>query len=241
MGSTLASARAAEFTEAQKAELGPIIKAYLMQNPEVLRDVMTELEVKQKTAEEAQRLQVVDKRSGDLFNSAFQATVGNPQGKVTIVEFFDYNCGYCKRALDDMAKLLKTEPDMKLVLKDFPVLGPDSIEAAQVASAVRNQLPGDKFWPYHYKLLSSHGRVGKAQALSVAKDMGLDMDQIQRDMDKAATKAGLQQNMELADALNLTGTPSFVVGRDIVVGAVGYDELKGRVDNYVHCGKAECS
>ena len=240
LATTALPARAAEFSDAQKAALGPLIRDYLMQNPEVLRDAMAALEQKQKQDEDAKRLQVVDDESRALFDSPFQATLGNPQAKVSIVEFFDYNCGYCKRALDDMAKIVK-DPNVKVVLKDFPVLGPGSVEAAQVASAVRNQFKGDKFWAYHYKLLSTHGPVGKAQALSVAKDLGADMDLLARDLDKPDIKAGLQKNMQLADALSLTGTPSFVVGHDVVVGAVGYDELKGRLDNYVHCGKAECS
>ncbi|WP_245504049.1 DsbA family protein [Lichenihabitans psoromatis] len=237
----VAPASAAEFTDAQKAALGPIIRDYLVQNPEVVRDAIAALDKKQKDDEETRRLQAVDTSSSDLFNSPYQATLGNPSGKVTLVEFFDYNCGYCKRALDDTAKLLKSEPELKVVLKDFPVLGPGSVEAAQVAGAVRNQFKGDKFWQYHYKLLSSHGPVGKAQALSVAKDLGADMDQIAKDMDKPEIRAGIQQNMQLADMLSLTGTPSYVVGKDVVVGAVGYDELKGRVDNNLRCGKAECS
>ncbi len=235
------SAGDAAFTDAQKAALGPIIKDYLLQNPEVLRDVMGALDKKQKDEEDARRLDVVDRQSADLFSSPFQATLGNPEGKVALVEFFDYNCGYCKRSLDDVSKLLKTEPSLKVVLKDFPVLGPGSVEAAQVASAVRNQFKGDKFWQYHVKLLSTHGPVGKAQALEVAKEQGADMDQVARDMDKPEVRAGIQGNLQMADGLNLTGTPSFVVGRDVVVGAVGYDALKDKVDNYLHCGKAECS
>lgn len=233
--------QAAEFTDAQKSALGPIIRDYLVENPEVLRDAMTALEQKQKTEEDANRGQVVDRNGQQLFSSPYQATVGNPQGKVTLVEFFDYNCGYCKHALDDMAKLLKTEPELKIVLKDFPVLGPGSVEAAQVAGAVRNQFTGDRFWQYHVKLLSTRGPVGKAQALAVAKDLGADMDQVVRDLDKPDIKAGIRENMTLADGLSLTGTPSFVVGRDVVIGAVGYDQLRGRIDNVLHCGKAECS
>ena len=240
-GSAMTPVWAAEFTDAQRSALGPIIRDYLVQNPEVLRDAMTALEQKQKSQEDANRGQVVDSSRQQLFSSPYQGTVGNPQGKVTLVEFFDYNCGYCKHALDDMAKLLKTEPELKIVLKDFPVLGPGSIEAAQVAGAVRNQFKGDKFWQYHVKLLSTRGPVGKAQALAAAKDLGADMDQVARDMDKPDIKAGIQENMALADGLSLTGTPSFVVGKDVVIGAVGYDQLRGRVDNYLHCGKAECS
>ena len=234
-------AQAAEFTEGQKAALGPIIRDYLVRNPEVLREAMTALEQKQRSEEDANRGQVVERKGQQLFSSPYQATVGNPDGKVTLVEFFDYNCGYCKHALDDMAKLLKTEPELKVVLKDFPVLGPGSVEAAQVAGAVRNQFKGDKFWQFHVKLLSTRGPVGKAQALAVAKDLGADMDQLARDMDKPDIKTGIQETMALADGLNLTGTPSFVVGKDVVIGAVGYDQLRGRVDNYLHCGKAECS
>lgn len=234
-------ARAEGFTAAQTAELGPIIHDYLVQHPEVLRDAMAALDAKQKVAEDAARAQVVAEDRSALFDSPYQATVGNPDGKVTIVEFFDYNCGYCKRALDDMAKLLKGEPELRIVLKDFPVLGPGSVEAAQVASAVRNQFKGDKFWQFHSRLLAMHGPVGKAQALSVAKELGADMDQVARDVDQPAIKTGIQQTMKLADGLSLTGTPSFVVGHEVVVGAVGYDELRGRVDNYLRCGKAECS
>ncbi len=241
MSGSVLSAPAAEFSDAQKAALGPIIRDYLIQNPEVLREAMTALEQKQKGEEEATRSRVVDDNATPLFDSPYQATLGNPQGKVTIVEFFDYNCGYCKRALDDMGKLLKTEPDLKVVLKDFPVLGPGSVEAAQIAGAVRNQFKGDKFWQYHVKLLSTHGPVGKAQALAVAKEMGADMEQLGKDVDKPDIKAGIQQNMTLADALSLTGTPSFVVGKDVIVGAVGYDQLRGHIDNVLHCGKSECS
>lgn len=237
----VAPVHAAEFTDAQKAELGTVVHDYLMAHPEVLRDALVALESKQKRDEEANRGQVVESNATALFDSPYQATLGNPQGKVAIVEFFDYNCGYCKRALDDMARLMKSEPELKVVLKDFPVLGPGSVEAAQVASAVRAQFKGDKFWQFHNKLLLTRGPVAKAQALAVAKELGADMDQLGRDMDKPEIKAGIKQNMVLADALSLTGTPSYVVGKDVVVGAVGYDELRGRISNYVRCGRSECS
>ena len=121
------------------------------------------------------------------------------------------------------------------------MLGPGSVESAEIASAVRNQLKGDAFWQFHYKLLSTHGPVGKAQALAVAKESGVNMDLLAKDVAGQQIKGGLQQTMQLADALSLTGTPSFVVGHDVVVGAVGYDELKDRIDNVLKCGKAMCS
>ena len=238
---TIAPVQAAPFGSDQKAEIGSIVRDYLMQNPEVLREVMTELDRKDKVQEAAKRDTAVKDKSDLLFNSRYGEVLGNPDGKVTLVEFFDYNCGYCKRALDDLAKLMKTEPNLRVVLKDFPVLGPGSVEAAQVAGAVRNQLKGDKFWPFHSKLLSTHGPVGKAQALAAAKDVGVDMDQLAKDMTKPDVRDGIAENMQLADALNLTGTPSYVLGQDVVVGAVGYDELRGRLDNILKCGKSMCS
>ena len=238
----VAPAAAAEFTPAQKAEMGGVIRDYLLQNPEVLQDAMAELERRQKSQEEAKRSQVVDGNAGQLFSAPGDVVLGNPKGKVTLVEFFDYNCGYCKRSLDDIAKLMKTEPDMKLVLKDFPVLGPGSVEAAYIAGAARNQFKGDQFWQFHQKLLGGqHGPVGKAQALAVAKDMGANMDQLQKDAASPEVKTSIQNTMQLADALALTGTPSFVVGHDVVVGAVGYDELKSHVDSVLKCGRAVCS
>ena len=234
-------AAAAGFTAEQKSEIGAVVKDYLLANPEVLRDAMAELDKRQKDQEGAARLKVMADESGALFNSPYQVVLGNPNGKATIVEFFDYNCSYCKHALDDLAKLMKNEPELRVVLKDFPVLGPGSVEAAQVAGALRAQFKGDKYWEFHSKLLSSRGQVGRAQALAVAKDLGADMDKLARDVQTPEIRTGIEQAMQIADSLNLTGTPSYVVGLDVVVGAVGYDDLKGRIDNIVKCGKSVCS
>ena len=232
---------AAEFSKPQKIEIEAIIKEYLLANPEVLRDSMNELERRQKVEEVATRERAVNDQGAQIFNSQYQAVIGNPNGKVTLVEFFDYNCGYCKRALDDLTKLMKADPDLRVVLKDFPVLGPGSVEAAQVASAVRAQLKGEKFWEYHQKLLTTRGSIGKAQALNVARDLGLDMAQLEKDLAAPAVKAGIEEVMKVADILNLTGTPSYVVGTDVIVGAVGYDEIKGKLENMKKCGKVACS
>ncbi len=235
------AAQAGEFSEAQKVEMGAVIRDYLLKNPEVLQDAMTELDKRQKAEESAAREKVVDQKGSDLVSSSKGAVIGNPDGKVTLVEFFDYNCGYCKKALDDVSKLMKSEPELRVVLKDFPVLGPGSVEAAQVAEAVRLQLKGDAFWQFHTRLLSTHGPVGRTQALAVAKESGVDMDRLAKDTGASGIKTGIQDTMQLADALNLTGTPSFVVGQEVVVGAVGYDALKDRIDNVLKCGKAMCS
>jgi protein-disulfide isomerase len=235
-----AVASAAEFTPEQKAEIGAIMKDYLINNPDVLRAAIDALDKHDKQAEAEARQTAVNDQAGVLFSSPHQATVGNPKGDATVVEFFDYNCHFCKGALPDMAKLMQGDPNMKLVLKDFPVLGPGSVEAAKVASAVRNQLHGDKFWQFHYKLLASRGPVGKAEALAVAKDMGVDMDRLNRDMDSPDVAAGLQEVMHMAETLQINGNPTFVVGQEVVVGAVGYDTLKEKIDSVHKCGHAVC-
>src|SRR6516225_3764065 len=167
-----------------------------------------------------------------IVNSTHQVVLGNPQGKVTMVEFFDYNCAFCKRALPDMLELLKTDPDLKFVLKEFPVLGPGSLEAAHVAVAARMQDPsGKKYFEFHQKLLGGRGPADKARALAVAKDVGFDMARLEKDMNTDEVKVTIEENMKLADALGVNGTPSYVVGDEVVVGAVGVDELRAKIKN----------
>ena len=182
----------------------------------------------------------MDSLSGTLTTSAYQATLGNPKGTATLVEFFDYNCHFCKGALPDISRLMKEDPNLKLVLKDFPVLGPGSVEAARVSAAARLQLPGDRYWAFHTKLLGQHGPVGKAEALEVAKELGLDMDKLNKDLESPAVNEGLHEVMAMAETLQINGTPSFVVGGEVVVGAVGFDELKGKIDDVHKCGHATC-
>jgi protein-disulfide isomerase len=233
-------ARSAEFNAAQKTEIESIVHSYLLEHPEVLREVSVELDKRQKAEEADLRGRAIEDNKKELFDSSFQAVIGNPKGKITLVEFFDYNCGYCKRALGDLINLMKAEPELRVVLKDFPVLGPNSVEAAQVASAARKQISGDKFFEFHQKLLATHGPVGREQALAVAKESGLDMDRLQKDMKDPSIHAGIEDIMKIADALALTGTPSYVVGNEAIVGAVGLKELQTKVDAVGKCGKTIC-
>jgi protein-disulfide isomerase len=235
------SVQAAEFTASQKAEIGAVVREYLIKNPEVLREAITELERRQRAEETAQRDHALESLGPQIFDSKYQVVVGNPKGKITLVEFFDYNCGYCKKSLSDLSKLTKENPELRIVLKDFPVLGPGSVEAAQVAVALRNQLQGDKFWDFHQRLLMTRGQVGKDQALAAAREAGADMDRLDKDMKSPDVRAGIAETMRVADQLSLTGTPSWVLGKEVVVGAVGYDELRGKIDNMKKCGKTACS
>jgi protein-disulfide isomerase len=230
----------AEISPAQKSEFEALIGAYLKEHPEVVRDAMAELERRQKEDEDTARQKAISGLSDQIFNSSMQAVVGNPNGKVTLVEFFDYNCGYCRRTLEDITRLSKEDNDLRIVLKDFPVLGPGSVEAAQIAIALRNQFKGDKYWDFHQKLLSTRGQVGKTQALSVAKDLGADLAKVNADSANPVVRASIEEVMKIADGLNLTGTPSFVLGDEVIVGAVGYDELKAKISSMHKCGKTAC-
>jgi protein-disulfide isomerase len=237
----ISPAWAESFSADQKAEIKAIIKDYLLQNPEILREAIGVLDAREKEAQAKEREKVVADPSGTLFSPANRAVIGNPSGKITLVEFFDYNCGYCKRALNDLARLMKDNPDLRVVLRDFPILSPGSVEAARIANAFLRQFQGDKFWQFHQKLLGSRGPVGKAEALAVAKDLGADMDKLARDAADPAIAAGITESGKFAKSLDVTGTPTYVIGDDVVVGAVGYDELEAKVLNIKKCGKVICS
>ena len=232
----VAPAAAQGFTDAQRSEVEGIIKDYLLKHPEILQEAMAELEKRQQAADAEKSKVAVKEHKQLLFSSPRQVTLGNLQGDVTLVEFFDYNCGYCKRALSDLMNLMKADPKLKIVLKEFPVLGPGSVEAAQVATAVRMQdRSGKKYLEFHQKLLGGRGQADRARALAAAKDIGLDMAKIEKDMASDEVKATLQESMELADKLGLNGTPSYVVGPAVVVGAVGFDALKEKVESARAC------
>jgi len=167
-----------------------------------------------------------------------QVTLGDLFGDVTLVEFFDYSCGYCKRALPDMLTLLHDDPKLKIVLKEFPILGPGSAEAARVAVAARMQDPGgQKNLAFHRELLGEPGPASKDKALAAAKDAGLDMTRLEQDMASAEINATIAEDFQLARALGLRGTPGYVIGDRVVPGALGVAALKNMIASQ-HTGHA---
>lgn len=233
-------AQQAPMTDQQKTAIQEIVKEYLLKNPEVIQEAMVELDRRQKDAERQSRLKIISDKNSPLYTGANTVSFGNPKGDVTIVEFFDYNCGFCKRGFADLQKLIGEDKNLRLITKDFPVLGPESIEASRVAMAARIQLSPEKMWSFHQKLITARGRIGKQAALDAAKDAGADMAKLNRDIEAPVVSASLQENIQLGDQLGFTGTPSYVIGDDAVIGAVGYEELKQRISNVRKCGKAAC-
>ena len=235
-----AVASAQSFSESQRGEIEKIVRDYLLSHPEVLEEVSAELSKRQAAAEAEKHQASVAANAETIFNSPRGVVLGNKDGDVTFVEFFDYNCGYCKRAMTDMMELMKTDSKLKVVLKEFPVLGPGSVEAAQVGIAVRMQDPtGKKYLDFHQKLLNGRGQADKARALAAAKEAGLDMAKLDKDLTCPEVRATLEENFKLAEAMGMNGTPSYVIGKQVVIGAVGVDSLKEKI-GIARCGKATC-
>src|ERR1700749_4230768 len=240
IGAMPVAASAQSFSDAQKSDIEAIIKNYLVSHPEVLEEAMTEL-TKGQAAEDDKKHEASGAENADaIYNAPHGLVLGNKNGDVTFVEFFDYNCGYCKRAMGDMLDLMKSDPKLKVVLKEFPVLSEGSVEAAKVAVAVRMQDPsGKKYLDFHQKLLGGRGVADKARAMAAAKDAGLDTARIEKDLASPEVKATIEENMKLAEEMGLNGTPSYVIGKQIVVGAVGLEGLKEKI-GIARCGKASC-
>ena len=224
----LPSAAPAEpFNADQRDEIGKIVREYLLKNPTLLREVMKELETVEAAAEAEKHRAALADLGPIVFNSPHHVVLGNPQGDVTFVELFDYNCGYCKRAVSDMLDLMKGDPKLRVVLKEFPVLGEGSTQAAQVAVAVRMQdKTGKKYLDFHQKMFNGRGAADKAKAIAVAKEIGLDMRQLEKDMASDEVKTTLGESFKIAEGIGLNGTPSYVIGNEVIVGAVGFDQRR---------------
>src|SRR5262249_16913662 len=214
---------------------------YLLNNPQILQEVLQEMERRQAQAEADKHREAIKEHAATIFNSQRQIVLGNPEGDVTMVEFFDYNCGFCRKALADKLELIKPDPKLRLVLKEFPVLGEGSTQAAQVAVSVRLQdkTGGKKYLEFHQKMFASRGQVDKARALAVVREIGLDAARAERDMGGDEARLTIEESMKLAEALGINGTPTYVVPGQVVVGAVGVEKLREAI-NTARCGKASC-
>jgi protein-disulfide isomerase len=224
----------------QRKAVETIVRDYLLKNPELIQEALIELDKRNKMAEADAQQAAVRAEKAAIFDSPHHVVVGNPQGDVTVVEFFDYNCGFCKRSLEDMRALTAADPKLRVILKDFPILGPDSLEASRVAVAAKKQLSGPKYWDFHVKLMSHRGKVNGEKALEVAKEVGADIARLKKDMESPDTKAAIDATVALGDRLGLTGTPAFIIGDEVVFGAVGADAMKTRIAAVRQCGKSSC-
>jgi protein-disulfide isomerase len=231
-----------EYLASHPDEVGQLVKDYLLKHPEVIQQVITEM-IKRRSApagsstsasaraDPVDRSAVVRNNAGQIFSSARQVNLGNSDGDVTLVEFFDYNCGYCKRALADTLDLIKSDSKLKIVLKELPILGPGSVEAARVSVAVHMQDgEGKRYLEFHRRLLGDKGPANKARAIEVARDLGFDSARIEQDMNSPEANATIEESGKLARMLGINGTPAYVVGSSVVIGAVGSSALVERIN-----------
>lgn len=223
----------------QKEEFGAYIKEYLLANPEILMDMQEALQQKQMKAHQEQAEAAIAENKKAIFDAKYDISLGNPKGDVTIVEFFDYNCGYCKRALADMDAILETDNNVRFVLKELPILGPDSLAAHKVSAAVRDLAP-EKYGQFHRSLLGGEGRATEESAIEVAGKLGIGEADIRKAMEEKPHDDAVRAAYALAQGLGITGTPSYVISNEAVFGAVGADELRAKVANVRSCGKTAC-
>ena len=226
-------------TQIDPAVLNPLIETYLLSEPKLLQRMSLALEETLRTEERQSARQAMAGLQDAIFNAEGDVVLGNPDGDVTLVEFFDYNCGYCRTALPDMAALLAEDPNLKVILKEFPILSNESIDAARVAVLV-GEADVD-YWQFHEALFSSRGQVDRDVALDAATDLGLSRADLELRLQDRALPPSIRNSYDIARALGITGTPTYIIGDEIIPGAIGVDDLRERIAAMRECGSTQCS
>ncbi len=219
------TAGSASIDPAQRAATEKIIRDYLLANPEVVIDaIRIYREQVERHQEEMARAALAHRRAA-LVSDPGSPVGGNPDGDVTIVEFFDYRCGYCKRVLPTIKEALKTDKNLRIVFKEFPILGDQSVFAARAALAV-HKLDPKKYEPFHNALMASTGNVSESRVMRLAGELGLDPEAVRKTMDSPEIDARIDSNHQLAQSLNIRGTPAFVIGNELVPGLISLEQLR---------------
>ncbi|HMN38841.1 MAG TPA: DsbA family protein [Hyphomicrobium sp.] len=233
-------ARAAEpFNEEQKAAIGAVVKDYLLKNPELLFEIQSALEAKMEK-EQAEKLKAfMAENAKTIYRSPNASVAGNPDGDITVVEFFDYNCGYCKRGMPEVQKLIANDNRVRVVFMELPILSKGSDEAAHAALAAKRQ---GKYWEFHQAMLSNKGQANEASALKVAESLGMDMNKFKADMKSSDVTGELDQMKALAKKMGIAGTPHFLVGDRSIPGAPEdlHSQLESLVADFRKSGCGYC-
>ncbi len=208
---------ASPFSADQKAAIEKIVKEYFLNNPEAFLEIQTALEAKMEKIQADKLKSALKDNAKDIYRRANAPVAGNVNGDITVVEFFDYNCGYCKRAFGDMAKLIEKDSKVRLVLKELPILSKGSEEASKVALAAKLQ---GKYWEVHRALINLRGELNEQTSLkAIEKIPGLDMAKLKKDMESAEVKGEIAFVRDLAQKMGIQGTPHFLVGDRAIPGA----------------------
>lgn len=202
------------------------IKNYLLDNPEVIVQSLRVLQTRQSASQANETKVLIESRSNEIFDDPDSPVGGNLNGDATLVEFFDYNCPYCRRMAPLIVDIERSDTELRIVYKEWPILGPGSKFAARAALASRKQ---GKYLEFHKAMMQADGRVTEDKVLEIASAVGIDTAQLRKDMEDPAIENAIRRNFELARALRITGTPSFVIGDEILRGATNMDALQGYV------------
>jgi protein-disulfide isomerase len=230
---------AKDFSADQRKEIEKIIKNYLITNPEIFLEAQTALEAKMEK-EQAEKLKVaIAENAKEIYRDPLADVAGNRNGDITVVEFFDYNCGYCKRGLHDVIKLVEKDPNVRVVFKELPILSKGSEEASRVAIASGKQ---GKYWDVHKAMLEAKGVMNEANALAIATKLGLDIEKLKKDMTSPEVEAEIKKSEALAKKMGVNGTPHFLVGDRAIPGAPEdlFDQLEKHVTELRKSGCSYC-
>ena len=206
-----------------KPAIEKIIKDYLMENPEIIRDALQELERRVAEQEKQRQKKLITENKELLLNEKYSFSAGKKDADITEVEIFDYNCPYCRQAVKDILKLMEEDKNVHVVLKEYPILGEASNKAALAALAARKQ---NKYLEYHQALLSAKGRITEKTIFKIAGDVGLDIDQMKKDMESEEVKDALQKNIDVGIALGINGTPTFIFNEHVIPQVLPYAAMK---------------
>ncbi|WP_291399213.1 DsbA family protein [Devosia sp.] len=209
-------------TAAPRADFESLAKEYLLSNPEVIVEAVKQLEARQQAAQENELTAVLTARHDEIVSDPTSPVGGNVDGDVTVVEFFDYNCPYCRQAAPMLQQLQQEDSGLRIVFKEFPILGPGSHFAARAALASQKQ---GKYLAFHSAMMAFKGSISESSTLEIAASIGLDVEQLKLDMADPAIEDAIAANFDLADALRLSGTPSFISGKQITRGLVDLETM----------------
>lgn len=218
--------------------LNPMIEDYLMTNPGVLRRMVANLEATERSENLAKAEENIAANFDAIYNAPNQVVLGNPDGDVTLVEFFDYNCGYCRKAMPDLATLIAEDKNLRVILKELPILSEDSVDAARIGVLVAES--DADYWLFHEALYTARGKINKDTAIAAARGLGLSPVDLELRMKDESVAATLQNSYKIAQALGISGTPAYIIGNEVIPGAIGVDALRSRISDIRECGKSPC-
>lgn len=236
--STTARADDPQISESERAKIESVVHDYIMAHPEVVLDSLKAMQARQQAAEDDRVRDTIAQESDALRHAKGDFVAGNPKGDVTLVEFFDYNCTYCRQAASSIQSLLADDPKLRIIFKEWPIRGDDSMAATRVSLAAQGQ---PQFLAFHFALMKHPGKVDEAVALQAAHDAGLDMTALKKAMQSPDIDARLAQTGTLAQKIGLQGTPAFVVGDEIIPGAVSEAEFRKLIaETRASCSGPSC-